>query len=81
MTLVIPDDIVQATHMTDLELKREIAVMLFSRDKLTLGQSSRLAEMDRIAFQHLLASRGIPIHYDVTELEADLATLQARDER
>jgi predicted HTH domain antitoxin len=27
-------------------------------------------------FQHLLASRGIPVHYDVAEFEADLDTLR-----
>jgi predicted HTH domain antitoxin len=30
-----------------------------------------------LRFQHLLASRGIPVHYDVADFEADLATLDA----
>jgi predicted HTH domain antitoxin len=42
------------------ELKQELAVLLFQREKLTLGQASRLAEMTPVQFQHLLASRHIP---------------------
>ena len=75
MSLVIPDEIVQATHMSESELKREIAILLFQKEKLTLGQSSRLAGMSQIEFQHLLASRQISVHYDVAEFEEDLKTL------
>jgi len=75
MGLIIPDDILQATRMTAEELRQEIAVLLFQRDKLTLGQASRLAGMSRLQFQHLLASRQIPVHYDVAEFEEDLRTL------
>jgi len=32
--------------------------------------------MSQLQFQHLLASRQIPIHYDIAEFEADLKTLR-----
>lgn len=76
MSLVIPDEILQASRMSGDELKREIAVLLFQKEKLTLGQASRLAGMTQLQFQHLLASRQIPIHYDVREFEDDLNTLR-----
>ena len=76
MRLIIPDEILQATKMSVDELKQEIAILLFQREKLTLGQASRLAGMSQIQFQHLLASRQIPIHYDVAEFDEDLKTLQ-----
>jgi predicted HTH domain antitoxin len=75
MGVIIPDEILQATRMTADELRQEIAVLLFQKDKLTLGQASRLAGMTRLQFQHLLASRQIPVHYDVAEFEEDLKTL------
>jgi predicted HTH domain antitoxin len=68
MSLIISDDILQAARMSGDELKQEIAVLLFQREKLTLGQASRLAGMSQLQFQHLLASRQIPIHYDVAGL-------------
>jgi predicted HTH domain antitoxin len=50
--------------------------MLFQKEKLTLAQASRFAGMNRIAFQHLLASRQIPVHYDVEDFEQDLKNLR-----
>jgi predicted HTH domain antitoxin len=76
MSLVIPDEILQATGMSEAELRQEIAVLLFQKEKLTLGQASRLAGINQLQFQHLLASRQIPVHYDVSEFEEDLKTLR-----
>ncbi|NES00261.1 MAG: UPF0175 family protein [Symploca sp. SIO1B1] len=76
MAVLIPDEILRTTRMSETELIQEIAIMLFHKEKLTLAQASRLAQIPRIQFQHLLASRRIPVHYDIAELEADVQTLQ-----
>ncbi len=76
MSIVIADEIVQSTRLTAAELMQELALALFQREKLTLGQASRLAGMSQWQFQQLLGSRDIPIHYDVEEFEADLRTLE-----
>jgi predicted HTH domain antitoxin len=62
--------------MSEAELKQEIAVMLFQKEKLTLGQASPLAGMNQLQFQHLLASRQIPVHYNVEDFEADIKILR-----
>jgi predicted HTH domain antitoxin len=77
MGVVIPDEVLEAARMTEAELKQEVAVMLFERGKLSLGRASRLAGMGRIEFQRLLASRDIPMQYDVADLEADIETLRS----
>jgi predicted HTH domain antitoxin len=79
MSVVIPDEILHAARMTEEEFKQEIALFLFEKNKLTLAQASRLAGVSRLQFQHLLASRQIPVHYDVAEFEEDLRTLQELD--
>ena len=76
MSLAIPDEILQAARMSATELRQEIAILLFQKEKLTMGQASKLAEMSQLQFQHLLASRQIPVHYDVAEFEEDLQTLR-----
>ena len=81
MSIVIPDEIVYTTHMTPAEFMQEIALLLFQRDKLTLGQASRMAGMSQLQLQHLLASRRIAVHYDVAEFEADLKTVQDMGQR
>ena len=76
MSVVISDDYLQAARMSPAELLQEVAVMLFGQHRLTLGQASRLAGLSQYRFQHLLASREIPVHYDVEEFEADLVALR-----
>ena len=76
MAVLIPDETLYAAHLTAMELKRELAMLLFEQDRLTLMQATELAEMRPVPFQHLLASRGISPHYDVAEFEQDLITLQ-----
>lgn len=77
MSLIIPDEILYATKMTEAELKQEIAVMLFQKKKLGLGKASAFAGMNIILFQHLLASRQIPAYeYDIEDYEHDIKTLQ-----
>lgn len=76
MSLTIPDEVLHSTGMSEVEMRREIAVMLYQTEKLTLAQAARFADMPRFRFQHLLASRDVAIHYDETDLEQDLETLR-----
>ena len=76
MSIIIPDDILQSARLTEAEVQQELAVALFQRDKLTLGQACRLAGMTRLPFQRLLASRLIPIHYGSAELQEDVMVLR-----
>jgi predicted HTH domain antitoxin len=76
MPLTIPDDILAAAHITEVELKQELALTLFQQDGLTLGRASSLAGMSQREFQRLLADRRNPIHYGVEEFKQDLDTLR-----
>jgi len=61
--------------MTPWELRRELSVYLFQQGRLSFGKAREMAGMTVWAFQQLLGSRGIPVHYDVEDYEEDLATL------
>lgn len=76
MPVTISDDVLTAAHISEPELKRELAVTLFRRERLTLAQASRVAEISQLAFQALLADREIPIHYGVEEFREDVRTLR-----
>lgn len=75
MDVVIPDEIVQATHLSPEDLLVDIAVWLFEQRRLTLGQAARLTGMSQPDFQHLLGRRKISLHYGVEDFEADLRTI------
>jgi predicted HTH domain antitoxin len=79
MSLVISDDLVRASGLSEHELFMEIVLMLFRQDKISLGKASELMGMHRMQFQKLLADRGICVHYDVTEFQEDIKTLQETD--
>jgi predicted HTH domain antitoxin len=75
MLVTIPDEVLAAAHLSEPELKQELALTLFQQERLSLAQASRLAEMPQLAFQALLADRQIPIHYGIEEFREDLRTL------
>ncbi|NJN88020.1 MAG: UPF0175 family protein [Leptolyngbyaceae cyanobacterium SL_7_1] len=76
MSLVISDDLVKASGLSENELFLEIVLMLFRQDKISLGKASELVGTHRMQFQKLLADRGICIHYDVAEFQEDLNMLE-----
>lgn len=74
--MVISDEILQTIQMTEEELVQELAILLYQKEKMTLGQASKLAGMSQLQFQFLLGSRNIRLHYDIADLETDLQTLR-----
>lgn len=73
--LVIPGQVLEQAKFSPSELRLEIAVYLYAKERLTMGQNQRLAGLDRIAFQKQLSKRGVFIHYDVNDLHDDLSSL------
>ena len=76
IALEIPRDVFHTTRMRPEELKCELALSLYQQGKLSFGKAREITGMTVWAFQQLLGSREIPVHYDVTDYEDDLATLQ-----
>ncbi len=76
MPVTISDEVLIAAHLTEPQIRQELALALFQQERLTLAQASRLAETSQLEFQALLAERQIPIHYGVEEFREDLRTLR-----
>ncbi len=74
--LEVPQDILDSARLTTSELKVEIAVYLYAQGRLSIGKARELAGMTLWEFRQLLASRRIPPHYDVADLDEDVATLR-----
>ena len=77
MPIVIPDEILQQTGLTEREFRIEIACRLFDIEKLYLWPAAKLAGLSRMEMEHELAKRDIPI-YRITEeeWEQDLAAME-----
>lgn len=76
MSLIIPDEWLATTQLSEHELLQELVLLLFQQERLTLGQASTWLGIDRLSFQQLLATRQIPVHYGVEDYEADLRTIR-----
>jgi predicted HTH domain antitoxin len=77
MSVVIPDNILQATKMTEDELRLEIAIMLYKQQKISSGKVRAWTGLTVIEFQHELAKRGLYTNYDVEDFQSDVQTLHS----
>ena len=74
--LEVPQDILDSASLTISELKVEMAVYLYAQGRLSIGKARELAGMTLWEFRQLVASRRISPHYDVADLDEDVATLR-----
>ncbi len=51
---------------------------LFQQERISLSRASRIAGIEIMDFQKLLAERGICVHYDVEDFEQDVQHLRER---
>lgn len=76
MSLVISDELVQASGLSEVELFQEVVLLLYQREKISLGKASRILGISQLDFQALLTSHNLYIHYDVNDLYEDVRNLQ-----
>jgi predicted HTH domain antitoxin len=79
MSLTLPTELLQKAHMTEAQLLREIAIMLYQQQRLQLEQAAELTVMAIDDFYQLLVSRKIitpPTDADDDPNELILASLR-----
>jgi predicted HTH domain antitoxin len=77
MNVVIPDDILAASDLTEEDLKLELAIVLYKRAKISAGKACEWLGMNLIEFRRILSDRDIPINYALTDLQDDIETLRS----
>ncbi|MCA2619776.1 MULTISPECIES: UPF0175 family protein [unclassified Microcystis] len=75
LQISISDSIVQALRLPEQrieqELRRELAIALYTQEILSFGKARELVEMDKYEFGQLLSHRGVVRHYGFAELDDD----------
>src|SRR5262249_35740097 len=74
--LQVSKELQLATRMSAQEIRRELAVHLYTLGKLSIGKARELAEMTIAEFQCLLGSRSIPVNYGSEDFAVDLDTIR-----
>jgi predicted HTH domain antitoxin len=57
--LVLDDEFVKAADMSESELKLELAILLFQKEKVSSRKAAKLSGIDFLDFWHELAKRNI----------------------
>ncbi len=68
--LVLDDEFVKATNMSEAEIKLELAIMLFVKEKVSSRKAASLAEIPFMNFWEELAKRNIPLISAATYIDA-----------
>ena len=80
VVLELPPEVREALRIPiaeqEVRLRRELAIRLYEKGLLSFGKARELAGLSKWEFHELLAAEGVPRHYDLEELEADLQTLE-----
>lgn len=77
MTIEVHDEALRGLELTEPQALVDLAVGLFTERRVTLGRAAAVARLTQLDFQRELSRRGIPLHYDVEDLQADVRTLAA----
>lgn len=75
MTITIPDKMLSETKISASELLIDLAVYLYDKERLSLGQARKLAGLDILSFQKELAKRNVFLKYDIDDLNKDLKNI------
>ena len=76
-TFDIPSDVLESARMTVREMKLELAIALFSGERLSMGKAAELAELSAGQFQLHLGARNLGAHYGVEDALEDKTILAA----
>lgn len=75
--LEIPTEVVQAIRFPVMDMQQqlllELSVALYIRGALSFGKARQLADLTHYEFGKLLGQRQIPRHYQMDELQDDIA--------
>jgi predicted HTH domain antitoxin len=74
MTINLPPEL--EDRISPHEAALHLAIGLFADDKINLGQAASIAGLSKSGFLQELGNRRISVHYDIQELEQDIAAVQ-----
>jgi len=73
---VLESDILESAHISEEEVRIELAILLYWKNRLPYAQARALSGLSRIEFDDLLYQAGVPSNYTSEDLHQDLQTLE-----
>lgn len=75
--LEVPQDVLDSARLTLPELRIELGLYLYAQGRLSAGKARELAGKSLWEFRQLIASRGIPVHLEIQDVDEEVNTLRA----
>ena len=80
MALVISDEEIKRSGLSEQQFKLEIALHLYAMNVFTLGQAAAFCNISHAEMMENIGSKKIPMHYTLEDLEYDYKNiLKERD--
>ncbi len=79
MALVISDEFMATSKLTEQEVWLELSLMLYQKKRISLGKAAELAGLSRLQMQAELKKRNIFLNISPDDLKKDLENLRALD--
>lgn len=76
MTVEVREECLRGLQVTPDRFRLEAAIGLYASEEATLGQAAEIAGVSQSELLHELGRRRICVHYDATDLDQDLRTLE-----
>jgi len=73
---VLESDILESAHISEEEVRIELAILLYRKNRLPYAQARALSGLSRIEFDDLLYQADVPSNYTSEYLHQDLQTLE-----
>ncbi len=76
ISIELPDEIKVPEKDLEGVVKVELALRLYQKGYVSLGQARRISGLSKWEFLELLSKEKIPLNYDVDELKKDLKVIE-----
>jgi len=73
----IHNEELRGLELTEDQARLDLAMGLFIDRRITLGRGAEIARLTQTDFLKELGQRGIPVHYDVEDFQADMRALES----
>ena len=77
MSILIPNEIIQATGKPEKMLQLDLAIIMFIDYHVSSAKAANFANLSLIEFRQELAKRNICVNYDSSDFQQELETLKA----
>lgn len=74
MNITLPGDLEQ--KLDPAQVRVDLAVGMYAAKRITLGRAAEIAGLTQMQFQRELASRKVPLHYDLDDLKTDVMAVR-----